>query len=284
MLSVFQALILGLVQGISELFPISSLGHSVIIPSLVGWHLDQQDPVFITFIVVTHIATALVLFLFFFADWKLILQGLGRSLRTREIRQDDTYARIGWLLIVSSVPVGILGILFEKQFSMLFAIPLYAGYFLIGNGIVLYIAEWFIHRRPIQESHSYERVAHLSWIEAIKIGLVQCLALLPGFSRTGATLAGSLMVGLSHEDAARYAFLLATPIIFAAGVLKIPELVLSGEAVNMMIFVVGAGAAALGAYVSVRFLTRYFKTHTLIPFAYYCAAVGLITICVSLLH
>lgn len=281
MLSVTQSLVLGLLQGVTELFPVSSLGHSVIFPTLVGWRVDQHDPTFLTFIVVTHLATALVLFLFFFDDWKRILGGMLRSLRIREIRADDTYARIGWLLVVSSVPVGILGILFEKQFSALFAVPFFAGLFLIGNGILLYGAELLVRRRPHEETHSYERVARLSWGQAIKVGLMQCLALFPGFSRTGATLAGGLLVGFSHQDAARYAFLLATPIIFAAGVLKIPELLLSGESFSVTPFVIGALAAAAGAYVSVRYLTRYFQTKTLTPFAFYCLAVGGLAVVLS---
>ncbi|HUY62670.1 MAG TPA: undecaprenyl-diphosphate phosphatase [Candidatus Paceibacterota bacterium] len=283
MLTLMQAVILGALQGVTELFPISSLGHSVIFPTLVGWHIDQNDPTFLTFIVATHLATALVLLIFFFDDWRRIVAGMLRSLRLREVRPDDTYARLGWLLVVSSVPVGILGILFEKQLSALFAVPLFAGIFLMGNGVLLYSAEALIRRRPHDETHSYARVARLPWAGAVKVGLMQCLALLPGFSRTGATLAGGLLVGFSHEDAARYAFLLATPIIFAAAVLKLPQLALSGESFSVAPFIAGALAAALGAYLSVRYLTRYFQTKTLTPFAYYCLGVGLVAVLVSVL-
>src|SRR5262249_43832209 len=226
MLTIFQAVVLGLLQGVTELFPISSLGHSVILPSLIGWHIDQHDPAFVTFIVVTHLATALMLLLFFWDDWRKLIAGIFRSLRQRSIDIEDTYARIAWLLVVSSVPVGVLGILLEKQLTGLFAVPLYAGIFLIGNAILLRGTELLIRRRPKQEVHSYERVARISWADAVKVGFMQCLALLPGFSRTGATLAGGLLVGMSHQDAARYSFLLATPIIFAAALLKIPELAL----------------------------------------------------------
>lgn len=278
MLTIFQSLVLGLLQGVTELFPISSLGHSVILPSLLGWRVDQTNPAFVTFIVVTHLATALVLLLFFWDDWRKIIAGIFRSLSQRQIRTEDTYAKIGWLLVVSSVPVGVLGILFEKQFSALFAFPFFAGLFLIGNSIMLYGAELLIRKRASLGDVSYERVAQMSWAKAIGIGFMQSLALFPGFSRTGASLSGSLLAGLSHEDAARYAFLLATPIIFAAGILKIPELSLSGEIVNIWSFVVGAAAAAAAAYVSVRFLVRYFKTNTLTPFALYCAAIGLVVV------
>ena len=281
MLTTIQALILGLLQGITELFPISSLGHSVILPSLLKWHVDQSDPAFVTFIVVTHLSTATVLLAYYWNDWQKIILGIFRSLRTRTIALDDTYARIGWLIVVSSVPVGILGILFEKQFSALFAVPLYAGIFLIGNGVLLYGAE-LLMRGKVATTASDECIAHASWTDAVKIGLMQCIALIPGFSRTGATLVGGLLVGFSREDAARYSFLLATPIIFAAGLLKIPELSLSGESVNVMSFVIGAVTAGAGAYVSVRFLTRYFKTQTLVPFALYCIAVGLVAVLLNL--
>jgi undecaprenyl-diphosphatase len=282
MLSALQALVLGALQGVTELFPISSLGHSVILPSFIGWEINQADPAFITFIVVTHVATALTLFFYFFDDWVKIISGIFRSLKIRKIAFDDTYARLGWLLVVSSVPAGIAGILFEKQFSSLFAVPLYAGIFLIGNGILLYAAERLIRARRLQEVHSYERVARMSWVSAVKVGLMQCLALFPGFSRTGATLAGGLLVGLSHEDAARYAFLLATPIIFAAGLLKIPELTLSGEAVALLPFAIGAATAAIGAFLSVKYLTRYFRTNTLVPFAVYCVLIGAVAVFLNL--
>jgi undecaprenyl-diphosphatase len=282
MLNLFQSVILGLLQGVTELFPISSLGHSVILPKMLGWHIDQRDPAFVTFIVITHFVTALVLLVFFWGDWQKIIAGIFRSLRTRSIEIDDTYARIGWLLIVSSVPVGTLGILFEKQFSALFAVSFYAGIFLIGNGILLYGTELLIRRRPKHETHSYERVARMSWTNAVSVGLLQCLALLPGFSRTGASLAGSLLVGLSHQDATRYAFLLATPIIFAAAVLKIPELALSGESLNIPSFAVGALASAMGAYFSVRFLMQHFKTRTLNPFAWYCMGIGLLAVALTI--
>ena len=236
------------------------------------------------FVVVTHLATALVLLGFFWEDWRKIIAGIFRSLRRRSIDIEDSFARIGWLLVVSSVPVGLLGVLFEKSFSALFAVPLYAGIFLALNGVLLYGTELLIRRRPSLEKHSYERVARMAWADAVKVGLMQCLALLPGFSRTGASLAGSLLVGLSHQDAARYAFLLATPIIFAAAVLKIPELTLSDENWSVAPFAVGFLASAAGAYVSVRYLTAHFKTRTLIPFAWYCLGAGLVAILFSLLR
>ena len=280
MLTLFQSFVLGLLQGITELFPISSLGHSVILPNFLNWNIDQGHPAFITFIVVTHVATAITLFFYYWSDWKKIVAGIIRSLRMRRIKLEDTYARIGWLIVVATVPVGFFGILFEEKFSALFAVPLYAGIFLMGNGILLYGAELLIRKRGT-DIQSDERIARLRWRDAVKIGFMQCLALFPGFSRTGASLAGGLIVGLSHEDAAHFAFLLATPIIFAAGVLKIPELTLSGETYSLVSFAIGAIVSALGAYFAVRFLTRYFKTKTLTPFAIYCFLVGLAAVMVN---
>lgn len=277
MLTLFQSLVLGLVQGVTELFPISSLGHSVILPTLLGWNINQTDPAFVTFIVVTHLATALVLLAFFARDWWQIIAGMWRSVVEREIRSDNVSGKIGWLLVVSSIPAGLLGILFEKQLSALFAYPFYAGIFLIGNGILLYATELFIHKRQ-----GTEEVFGLSFPKALGIGFMQSLALFPGFSRTGASLAGSVLAGLTRENAARYAFLLATPIIFAAALLKIPKLSLSGESVDLASFGIGALAAGMGAYFSIRFLTRYFKANTLTPFALYCVLIGFIAVLVIL--
>ncbi|MDB4991909.1 MAG: undecaprenyl-diphosphate phosphatase [Parcubacteria group bacterium] len=280
MLTIFQSFILGLLQGVTELFPISSLGHSVILPSLLHWQLDQKNPEFVTFIIVTHLATAIVLLVYFWSDWKKIIWSMIQSLRLRTIHNND--AKVGWLIVVASIPVGVLGILFEKQFSALFALPLFAGIFLIGNGLMLYGAERLISRIPKQETFSNERIAQMTWKDAVKVGCMQCLALFPGFSRTGASLVGGLFSGLSREDAVRFSFLLATPIIFAAAVLKIPELTLSGQSVDFIPFIIGAVTAAIGAYFSVRFLTKYFETKTLVPFAWYCVFFGALAVIVNL--
>jgi len=273
MISLVDAILLGLLQGVTELFPISSLGHSVILPALLGWHINQEDPSFTILLVATHTATALVLLGFFANEWFLILSAMLASLRARAIRLEDTYARIGWLLVVATIPAGILGLLFQKPIEKLFATPLYAGVFLFFNGLLLLMAER-LRRRSQSEQSGDEYIARLGWSQDIYVGMMQCLALLPGFSRTGATLSGGLLTGLSHEDAARFSFLLATPIIFAASVLKLPEL-FSG--VNRLLIIpVGAAAvaSAFAAYLSVRFLTRYFHTRTLIPFAIYCLLAG----------
>jgi len=277
LLSIFQALVLGLLQGFSELFPISSLGHSVILPNLLGWNINQKDPFFLTFLVFTHLATSLVLLGFFWQDWKRIISGIFRSLLSREIKSSDHDAKLGWLLVIATVPAGVLGLLFEDFFKTFFAVPKYAAFFLALNGLLLFGAEILRKRQKEQTSveRSDERIAKLSFIKALKVGMIQPIALLPGFSRTGATIAGGLFVGLSHEDAARFSFLLATPIIGAAALLKLPELIFTNNQNIGLPIVVGGFASAFSAYFSIKFLVRYFQFNTLLPFAIYCLVFGL---------
>jgi len=271
----FQAAILGLIQGVAELFPISSLGHSVILPSLFGWDIHQNDSYFLTFLVATHLATAIVLAVFFRADWWRILKGLGRSLRDRGIGADDADAKLGWLLVVGTIPAGILGLALEHALRKIFASPQTAAIFLCANGLLLYGAERLRRRAPQTETDDDTRIARtLSWLDATLVGAAQSLALIPGFSRSGAAMGGGLLVGLSHKDAARFAFLLATPIIGAAAILKLPELAgSSGNGVRGQALV-GALCAAVAAWFSVKFLMRYFETNTLMPFAIYCFVAG----------
>ena len=272
-ISYFQAAILGLVQGVSELFPISSLGHSVILPQLFGWNIHQNASYFLTFLVALHLATAIVLLGFFWSDWVRIVKGLGRSLRDREIADPD--AKLGWLLIVGTIPAGILGLLLQDYLRKLFASAEYASIFLALNGLMLFGAEALRRRAPVVADDDDERIAKtVGWWQGFTVGAVQAIALIPGFSRSGASMGGGLLVGLSHKDAARFAFLLATPLIFAAAVLKLPELAGSeGNGVRGPALV-GALCAALTAYLSVRFLMRYFETRTLTPFAVYCVCAG----------
>jgi undecaprenyl-diphosphatase len=274
-ISYFQGAMLGLLQGVSELFPVSSLGHSVILPKLVGWNIHQNDKFFITFLVATHLATALVLLFFFRSDWARILKGLGRSLRDRGIAPDDTDAKLGWLLVVGTIPAGLLGLLLEHKLRSVFASPQSAAIFLFINGFLLYGAELLRRRAPQVEHDDDTRIARqVSWRDATLIGAVQALALVPGISRSGVTMGGGLLVGLSHKDAARFAFLLATPIIGAAAALKLPELAgPDGRGVRGPALV-GALCSAVTAYLAVRFLMRFFETRTLTPFAVYCAAAG----------
>ena len=288
-----QSIIIGAFQGITELFPVSSLGHSVILPSLLGWHIDQSNPIFLTFLVATHTATALVLFFFFWDDWKKILRGMWLSLRARRIDDGLTpagapdaggaYAKLGWMLVVATIPAGILGLLFQDSLAQLFASPQLVAGVLILNGAMLWSADILrkkkstAPKRSEQGAASDTHIAQRSWAQAIKIGFLQVLALVPGFSRTGSTITGGLLAGLSYEDAARFSFLLATPIIGAASLLKLPELFTTpGETMFLGQTLAGAAGAAVFAYLSVRFLLKYFETKKMWPFAVYCVAIGII--------
>jgi undecaprenyl-diphosphatase len=202
-----------------------------------------------------------------------------RSFKAREIKDSDLDAKLGWLLVVSTIPAGIIGLLLKDQIQHLFISPRSAAIFLAANGALLFSAE--LLRKKAKRSASGEadkRIAgELSWWQSVKIGLLQLLALIPGFSRTGSTMTGGLLVGLSHEDALRYSFLLATPIIAAAAALELPVLVSSGNSTEIGVALAGAAAAAIAAYASVKFLTRYFKTKNLTPFAIYCLAIGVLS-------
>lgn len=302
MITTIQAVVLGLIQGLTELFPISSLGHSVILPRLFGWNLDQNAPSFLTFLIATHLATAIVLFLFFLRDWIEIFKGLGRSIRNRAINPTDTYAKLGWLLIMGTIPAGILGVVLEKPIRSLFASPLLAAGFLIVNGLILFTAERLRSRQgnPLLSSTAAAKltsggaettaaavaepdtraatsdagIARLSWKQALGIGAAQAGALIPGISRSGSSMVGGLLSGLDNENAARFSFLLATPIIGAAAVLKLPELFSPSMADDRGAFLIGALCSAAAAWFATKFLLRFFETRTLTPFAVYCVVGG----------
>jgi undecaprenyl-diphosphatase len=280
MLTYVQAIVLGILQGVTELFPVSSLGHSVLLPALLGWRLDESASFFLTFLVATHLATALVLFRFFFKDWVLIIRGFFRSFAMREIAPGDVYARLSWLIVLATVPAGLIGLIFQKNLQTLFAAPTLVAAFLVGNGLLLYTVESLTIRGARRHNtliSSDTVIARMPWIAAIGTGCAQALSLLPGFSRTGASLGGGLLAGLDHESAARFSFLLATPIIFAAALLKLPELITAHDYPTAQI---GAGALAAGvaAFLSISFLTRYFKSNTMRPFALYCIIAGIVSL------
>jgi undecaprenyl-diphosphatase len=278
-ISYFQAVIMGLLQGVAEPFPISSLGHGVMLPRLAGWHIHQNDKFFLTFLVATHIGTSIVLLFFFFKDWVRIVKGLWRSLVEREIREDDIYARLGWLLVAGTIPVGVIGLVLESPLRKLFASPQTAAAFLIVNGVALLAFERLRRRPPRPGDYlgdSDARLARLSWRQAISVGTSQAAALIPGISRSGFSMGGGLLAGLSNEDAARFGFLLATPVIFAAGALKLPELLGSeGNGVRGQALV-GGICAAVTTFFAVKFLLRYFETNRLTPFGVYCVLFGIL--------
>jgi len=289
MLTFFQAIVLGVLQGVTELFPVSSLGHSVILPQLLGWTdvvaaQSASESYFLAFLVGLHVATASALLVFYRSTWARIVRGLLVSLRTRRIETPDQ--RLGWLLVVATIPAGLVGLLFEHALRVVFAKPLAAAGFLVVNGLILLFGEWVRRRsevRRVVAAHATgptgdRRLDTLEFREAGAIGVAQVFALLPGISRSGITMVAGLARGLDHEDSARFSFLLATPIILAAGVYKLPDLLgPNGDGVRLQILA-GSIAAGVAAYLSVRFLTRYFTTRTLTPFAIYCLVVGALAI------
>ncbi len=276
-ISYFQAVVLGIIQGVAEPFPISSLGHAVVLPRLFGWNLHQNDGYFVSFLVGLHLATAVVLLVYFWHDWVRIVRGMLRSLAAREIGPDDTDARLGWLLVAGTIPVGLVGLALQTQLQKLFASATSAAVFLVVNGLALLVFERWRAKAPQPgdwEGDADARLGRLPFVRGALIGLSQAAALVPGISRSGFSMGGGLLSGLSNEDAARYAFLLATPIIGAAAVLKLPDLLghqgngVRGEAL------VGALCAAVMTVVAVRFLLRYLTTNRLRPFGVYCIALG----------
>jgi undecaprenyl-diphosphatase len=331
-MSYLQAIVIAIVQGFTELFPVSSLGHSVLVPAWIGgsWQTlvtqsaaaKSESSFYLAFIVALHVGTALALLWFFRADWIRIIAGFLRSARRglseRAFSVRDSDERLAWMIIFATIPVGITGLTLEHTFRTLLAKPLGAAIFLFINGLILLAGERARRRaeaagaspggelrqpapvaggspeaddargaalrvssrgsRSVDElAEAYAsdvRIAGLSYRDGVFVGLLQVSALLAGISRAGVTMVGGLWRGLDHEDAARFAFLLATPVILAAGVLKLPSLFgPAGEHIH--------GQAAVGfvltgvcAYISVRFLVRYFRTRTLTPFAVYCLLAG----------
>jgi undecaprenyl-diphosphatase len=267
-----QALIIAVVQGATELFPISSLGHAVILPRLAGWNLDQHAPAFLPFLVLLHLGTAAALLLYFWRDWWALatgVLGLSDAHRNRESRH------IAVLLIIATIPAIILGAGLEHLLRRLFGTPVIAAGFLVANGLLLLLGERLRATRAPSEPRA---VATLSATDAIVIGLWQCLALLPGISRSGATIVGGLLRGIDHEGSARFSFLIALPIILGAVALEVPKLLHANiPAGTLQIAGIAAVVAGVVAFASTAFLMRYFRDHdrwALNPFAYYCILAG----------
>jgi undecaprenyl-diphosphatase len=269
----WQALVLGLLQGATELFPVSSLGHSVLLPTLLHWSYRQSDPTFVPFLVLLHLGTAGALLVLYFKDWVRIVTGFVRAaLRGRLETADE---RLAMLLLAGTIPGGLVGFLLEKPIKALFASPVVAAVFLVVNGLLLLGAE--LLRRRDEHAHGqregdYEAAQQLDFRAAIIVGAAQALALVPGISRSGVTMAGGLLAGLRHQEAARFSFLLATPIIGAAGVLELPQLL--GRNLPLGEYALAGLLAAVAAYISARFLIRYFKSGRLDPYGWYCIAIG----------
>ncbi len=295
----FQAVVIGLVQGLTELFPISSLGHTVLIPSWIGgtWATlvrqeSEAESPYLAFVVGLHLATAIVLLGFYAREWVRLIVGWFRSLGRRRVVSDEE--RLAWLIVIATVPVGAIGVAFEHQFRVLFAKPVAAAAFLMVNGVILFAGEWNrrsrgaeadpttptsggpFRNRPIvpMDAAAESELSRIGFTSAAVIGASQALALLAGISREGVAMVGGLFRGLNNENAMRFAFLLSTPVIFSAGLLKVPDLMGSlGDGIRYQVLA-GSAAAAATSLFAVIFLSRYFKTRTLVPFAVYSLLFG----------
>jgi undecaprenyl-diphosphatase len=322
-----EATVVGFIQGISELFPISSLGHAVLIPALVGgsWATDMKvsnsNPTYLSFIVGLHVATAIAMIIYFWRDWVRIIRGFFTSLRDREAR--TTEQRLAWMIILGTIPVGIVGVIAQKEVQTIFSKAVLAAYFLMANGVILFVAERYrtsaskradqqvIEERQAERATANQReyattppgqrvagrhasghaavrqqelsaavradtrLSRIGYLQALLVGSAQILALLAGISRDGIVMVTGMFRGLSREDAARFSFLLSAPVILAAGVLKLPDIMgTDGNGIRGQILA-GSILSGIGAYLALRFLVKYFQTRTLTPFAIYCLLFGL---------
>jgi undecaprenyl-diphosphatase len=271
-MTAFQAMVIAVLQGATELFPVSSLGHAVILPRLLGWKLDQHGAAFLPFLVMLHLGTAAALLLYFWRDWWALALGNLGLLDAHRVRESR---RILWLLVIATIPAAVLGFALEHRLRDLFGTPLLAALFLVANGFLLLFGER-LRGRPL--SAEPRAIASLTPMDALTVGLWQSLALLPGISRSGATIVGGLLRGVDHAAAAHFSFLIATPIILAAALKEVPKLVHAGLPAGT--FALAAAAALVAgcvAFASTAFLMRYFRGHdqwALNPFAYYCLAAG----------
>ncbi|MGH2364600.1 MAG: undecaprenyl-diphosphate phosphatase [Chloroflexota bacterium] len=290
-MSAVQALWLAVLQGFSELFPVSSLGHTVIVPSLVGWsNINQASPTFLPFLVMLHLGTATALLIFFWRDWLAIVTAFVRSAVAGRL-SSDANEHLAWMLVFGTIPAGLIGFFLQKPLQRLFASPKTAAAFLIVNGAVLLLGE-FIRRRSERPGNrgvffSSERgkdLDSLTWKGALAVGAAQSLALIPGISRGGVTIVAGLLLDLKHEPAARFSFLLTTPIIAGAGLLEVPVLFGAAGRPVLGVAFVGAVAAGIVAYLSVKFLMRYFEFGRLDPFGFYCLAFGTASLAVLALR
>jgi undecaprenyl-diphosphatase len=276
-MSASEAIIIAIVQGATELFPVSSLGHAVVLPALLHWSLDQRAPEFLPFLVMLHLGTAAALLLFFWRDWWSLAIGVLGLASPHQIGESR---RVFMLIVIATIPAVIVGFLLEKFFRNLFGTPVVAALFLMVNAVLLLAGEKL-------RARSHRPLSGLTMMDALIIGCWQCAALIPGISRSGATIVGGLLRGIDHEGSAHFSFLIATPIILGATVLEVPKLL--HESVPPGTFSIAAVAAVLAgitAYASTWFLMRYFRQHdawALNPFAYYCLVVGIGSLLVLLL-
>ncbi|HUN39765.1 MAG TPA: undecaprenyl-diphosphate phosphatase [Acetobacteraceae bacterium] len=263
-----QSIVLAILQGATELFPVSSLGHAVVLPALLQWHIDQHAPDFLPFLVMLHLGTATALLLYFWRDWWTLAIGVLGLSSTHQVNESR---RVLMLIVVATIPAVILGFLAEKFFRNLFGTPVVAAAFLIVNGALLLFGEKL-------RGKGHRPLGTLNVVDALAIGCWQCTALIPGISRSGATIVGGLLRGIDHEGSAHFSFLIATPIIVGATVLEVPKLLRASVPIGVFeLSALAALVAGITAFASTVFLMRYFREHdawALNPFAYYCFVVG----------
>jgi len=268
-----QALALAVLHGVSELFPVSSLGQTILIPAVLQWrNIHRADPTFLAFVTVLHLGTALALVVFYRATWMRIVAAFFRSVARGKIVHPSE--KLAWLLIVATIPVGVLGVLLKDPVRMLFGSAASAAGFLILNALVMFLGEYLRTRQKRDLHRADKKVTDLSWLQSVGIGFGQAFALLPGISRSGASMVAGLLSDLNHEDAANYSFLLATPVILAAGLFEIGDLTAPAAHTVLIQAVAGGVVAAVAAYLSVAFLVRYFRNNDLRPFGWYCLLFG----------
>ncbi len=275
-----QAMLLAVLQGASELFPISSLGHTVLVPALLHWKVDRSDPTFLAFVVALHLGTAIALIIFYRAEWIKIVAALVRSVARGNLSADPE-EKIGWLLVVGTIPVALLGVFLEKPVRQFFGSSALVAGFLILNAFVMFAGE-ALRQRGERSAEATRPLQTLPWKDGAGIGLAQAAALFPGISRSGSSIVAGLLLRLDHADAARYSFLLATPVIFAASVLEVPQLFVSEAPGVLAQSLVGGVLAGITAYFSIVFLTRWFSSHDLRPFGWYCLVFGALCLALSL--
>jgi undecaprenyl-diphosphatase len=275
-MDMLQALVIAILQGATELFPVSSLGHAVILPALLHWGIDQHSASFLPFLVMLHLGTATALLGYFWRDWLALITGVIGIGDTHQISESR---RVFLLIIIATIPAVIVGFLLEKFVRGLFGSPMVAAVFLILNGGLLVFGERLRGRGD-------KSLSSLTRMDALVIGCWQCLALIPGVSRSGATIVGGLLRGINHEGAAHFSFLIATPIILGATVLEVPKLLHAGIPPGVLqTSIIAAVVAGITALLSTAFLMRYFRQHdtmALNPFAYYCILAGGISLAVLL--
>jgi len=278
-MTTIQALVIGATQGLTELAPISSLGHGVILPALLGWGEIEKDPSYLPFMVALHLGTATALLLYFHRDWRALLTGFFLPGLARQDPGLSGARRLFFLLVAATIPAGLVGLLLEKKLRHLFSAPTLAAIFLAVNGLVLIAAELLRRRSAKRPTLVLE---DLGFFRAFLIGIFQAAALLPGISRSGITMVGGLWSGLGHEASARFSFLLSTPIIGAAGLLEIPKLVRHGSPKAMHLAFLGGTMAFLMAWLTTFLLMRYFRsfeaTRALVPFGIYCLLAGSVSL------